>query len=393
MSATRRLELTTGLLARLPTLVPELVTGGLAPVEVVLPVPERSHPSFRNGTPGRPDVPPLLDSVAVVERFLRDARAAGLEARATGFPPGVFDDAVPPLPLTAMIEVSSRCNLRCPLCSVGRGALSRKGDLPVEVFARLVRDLAPTVKRLALHNLGEPLLHRELPELVRIAKAAGIPSVFLSTNLAVDVPERVDALARSGIDELVCSLDAASAETYPVYRVGGRWDVVERNLTALVAARRSVARGPSVRLQFLRFRHNEGDLDAFRALARRHGVGFEIKVASAPASEVDAWLPDDPALRRTSREPDHGWCTRPYDHTTVLSTGVVVPCCKDADGRVPLGDVSATPFAEIWAGAAYRALRTRIRTDKASLPMCRTCPGGWFVGSNVVEREEDPWRG
>lgn len=391
-----RVELTLDALRSLPDRLAALVAAGEREVVVALPLPQAVPASFRNGVPARADLPALLDAVAPVEAFLEAARAAGLEARAEGFPPGVFDDGVPPLPTTAMIEVSSRCNLRCPLCSVGRGALSRKGDLPVDVFERLVAALAPSVSRLALHNLGEPLLHRELPRLVAIAKAAGVPSVFLSTNLAVDAPDRVDALARSGIDEIVCSLDAAGPDAYPIYRVGGRWEVVVRNLSALVSARRELrAAGrpaPSVRLQLLRFRHNEGEVEAFRALARSSGVGFEIKVASAPPREAEAWLPDDPALQRPAREPDHGWCTRPTDHTTILSTGAVVPCCKDADGRHPLGDASTTPFAEIWAGPAYRALRRRMREDKASLPLCRGCPGGWFVGSNVLERQEDPWR-
>jgi MoaA/NifB/PqqE/SkfB family radical SAM enzyme len=387
-----RLALTRELLPSLDGLPESLAAQGVREVVVVLPARGAVPGSFRNAPPGRPDLPPLLDAVAPVQRFLGAARARGLSVEVEGFPPGVFDGGVPELPVTAMIEVSSRCNLRCPLCSVGRGALSRKGDLPVEVFERLVAQLAPTVKRLALHNLGEPLLHRELPELVRIAKRAGIGSVFLSTNLAVDVPERVEALARSGIDEIVCSLDAADPATYPIYRVGGRFEVVVRNLEALTAARRSLgAGGPRIRLQFLLFRHNEGERDAFRALARAHGVGFEIKVASAPPREEDTWLPADPALRRREREADHGWCTRPYDHTTVLSTGEVVPCCKDADGRHVLGDVTTEPFAAIWGGPRFQAFRERLRTDKAGLAMCRSCPGGWFLGSNVVEREEDPW--
>lgn len=388
----RTLELTRDTLAVLDGLPDALAEDGVSLVQIVMPAREVVPGSFRNALPARPDLPPLLDAVAPLERFRQAAGARGMTVEFTGFPKGIFDSGVPDPPVTAMIEVSSRCNLRCPLCSVGRGALSRKGDLPIEVYTRLVYALSPSVQRLALHNLGEPLLHRDLPQLIRIAKEAGIGSVFLSTNLAVDVPERVAALANSGIDEIVCSLDAADPEKYPIYRVGGRYEVVLRNLDVLTAARRALrGKGPRIRLQFLLFRHNVADRAAFRALAERYGVGYEIKVASAPQYEADTWLPDDPALRRSTREADHGWCTRPYDHTTVLSTGAVVPCCKDADGKFPLGDITETPFHEIWGGAAFRAFRERIRTDKQSLPMCRSCPGGWFVGSNVVEQREDPW--
>jgi MoaA/NifB/PqqE/SkfB family radical SAM enzyme len=387
----RHLELTTAVLAELGALPEALVAQGVREVVLVMPASAPTPASFRNAAPLRPDLPVLLDVVAPVQRFATEARALGLTVELRGFAPGIFE-GVPAPPVTAMIEVSSRCNLRCPLCSVGRGALSRKGDMPIEVFARLVGELAPTVRRLALHNLGEPLLHRDLPRLVQLAKEAGIPSVFLSTNLAVDVPERIVALAHSGIDEIVCSLDAAQPETYPIYRVGGRFEVVLRNLQLLTEARRGLGeRGPRIRLQFLLFRHNESERAAFREMARAHGVGYEIKVASAPPGEAAAWLPADPSLHRTQREPDHGWCTRPYDHTTVLSTGAVVPCCKDADGKHVLGDVTRESFASVWGGAAFQAFRERLRTHKQGLPLCRSCPGGWFLGSNVVERGEDPW--
>ena len=215
--------------------------------------------------------------------------------------------------------------------------------------------------------------------------------MFLSTNLAVDAVERVRALARSGIDEIVCSLDGATPETYPVYRVGGDFGVVLANLEALTAERRTLApAGPRVRLQFLLFRHNESERAAFRELARRFRVGYEIKVASARKGE-EAWLPEDPSLRRREREADHGWCSRPFNHTTILSDGTVVPCCKDANGKHALGNAAAAPFAEVWGGEAFRKFRADLMQDKASIPLCRWCPGGWFRDANAIERGDDPW--
>lgn len=387
-----RLDLTRDLLARLGGLAARLAAAGTRAVTLVLPQCEMPPAGFRNPEPARPDLPAVLDAVAPVQRFLADAQRFGIDAHVEGFPRGIFDGVEPDPPVTAMIEVSSRCNLRCPLCSVGRRSLSRWGDMPVAVFERIVGDLAPSVRRLALHNLGEPLLHAHLPELVRIAKRAGIAEVFLSTNLAVDAPNRVRDLARSGIDEIVCSIDSATGRTYDVYRVGGDFGVVRANLDVLREERRaSPAAAPRVRLQFLLFRHNEGERAEFRALAAEYGMGYEVKVASAPGEE-DAWLPAEPGLRRADREADHGWCQRPFQHTTILSDGTVVPCCKDADAKHPLGCAAETPFAEIWHGAAYRDFRRRITESKSSIPLCRECPGGWFRSANVVEAGEDPCR-
>jgi len=56
----------------------------------------------------------------------------------------------------------------------------------------------------------------------------------------------------------------------------------------------------------------------------------------------------------------------------VQSNGTVVPCCRDSEGELALGDAARTPLAEIWQGAAMRQLRARhARRDFP--PLCAQC--------------------
>ena len=79
--------------------------------------------------------------------------------------------------LKYMLELTSRCNLRCGMCPMD--VLTRPfEDAPfdmVEDVARQMRELRLPMKY--LHEMGEPLLYKRLPEAIDL-----FPGVCVSTN-------------------------------------------------------------------------------------------------------------------------------------------------------------------------------------------------------------------
>jgi len=73
------------------------------------------------------------------------------------------------LPRSIYIEPTSRCNELCQQCP--RTLLSREDDrdLSFDNF-RYIVDQFPALERVVLHGLGEPLLNKELPRMIRISK-------------------------------------------------------------------------------------------------------------------------------------------------------------------------------------------------------------------------------
>ena len=55
-------------------------------------------------------------------------------------------------------------------------------------------------------------------------------------------------------------------------------------------------------------------------------------------------------------------CAAPFSHGCILADGTVVPCCLDVNGRMPLGNIAAGGFREIWSGNEYRQLRLQMLT-------------------------------
>ena len=99
------------------------------------------------------------------------------------------------------IEVTKRCNARCEFCDYWR---EPRGEELAD-YAPIVRRFDPLV---VTFSGGEPLLRRDLEEVIRKVRAAD-PHVYLAlvTNGALLTAERAAQLRDAGLDQLSISFD------------------------------------------------------------------------------------------------------------------------------------------------------------------------------------------
>ncbi|MDH5758649.1 MAG: GTP 3',8-cyclase MoaA [Gemmatimonadota bacterium] len=112
------------------------------------------------------------------------------------------------------VSVTDKCNLRCTYCMPMEGMPWMRRDelLTYEEITSIVRIMAGMGLRRVRITGGEPLVRRDLPELVSMLKGIpGIDDLSLSTN-AVLLEEHARALRDAGIDRVNVSLDSLRAE-------------------------------------------------------------------------------------------------------------------------------------------------------------------------------------
>ena len=145
------------------------------------------------------------------------------------------------------ISVIDRCNFRCPYCmpedqfADDAVFLSKDQRLRFEEIERIARAFARLgVRKLRLTG-GEPLLRRELPQLVRMLRAIpGIDEIAMTTN-GVLLPRLAPALRAAGLSRLTVSLDTLDPATFRTLS-GGRGEVGE--VLAGIAAAEAAGFGP-----------------------------------------------------------------------------------------------------------------------------------------------------
>ena len=293
-----------------------------------------------------------------------------------------------PMPAKLTIEAFGGCNLRCPLCPTGQGLMERpRGPMKMAVFEEIMRQLGDYVKIIDFYNWSEPLLNRQLPQMIRIARERGI-HVIISTNLNV-VPD-AEALMASGFNQFHFSCDAATAETYVIYRVGGDFNKVMQNLHALLRYRH-LNPGGEIYWRFITFEHNKHEIPLVLEKCQELGIKpdicpmrvdmrQEILLFEEDKIQKDiTWIPtDSPIYDKENGSKKQRWdtCYKPWREVVIDVDGSVMTCCSSYDRHYDMGNIMETPFVEIWNGALYRAAREYILYNTSSSDtrtICHIC--------------------
>lgn len=302
------------------------------------------------------------------------------------FVPRTVDEV--PLPIKLTVEAFGGCNLKCPLCPTGQGLTVRpRGPIKMPVFQEIMRQLGDHVRIIDLFNWGEPLLNRQLPQLIRMAHERGI-HVAISTNLNV-LPDAA-ALMASGLSELRISCDAATPETYGIYRVGGDFNRVMENLLELLK-HRSLNPAAKILWRFITFEHNRHEIPLVLEKCQEFGIEpdicpmrvdmrQEILLFEEDRIRQDiAWIPrNSPVYDTDNLQKKQRWdtCYSPWREAVIDVDGSVMLCCSSYERVYDMGNIMDTPFPDIWNGAHYKAAREYIlygtsRSDIRTL--CHIC--------------------
>ena len=184
-----------------------------------------------------------------------------------------------PYPEKVYVELTTRCNLRCPMClKFAKGSCIDEGDMPLEMFKKLTPSLAHT-RFLILNGIGEPLLHPDMEEIIVIARAA-MPSDgrigFQSNGLLLDKTRSLQ-LIEAGLNTICLSLDNLDTpQGNPSSREGHQLISVEKAIANLSEARKRATRDVRIGIEVVLQRDTLHQLPEIVAWADRHNVDYII---------------------------------------------------------------------------------------------------------------------
>src|ERR1700676_3860473 len=327
-----------------------------------------------------------------------------------------------PAPVCLSLETTNRCNLLCTTCPRTYEELEPPADMSWELFTSIV-DQIPRLHRAVLHGVGEPMLVKNLPRMVRYLKDRGTYVLF-NTNGTVLNERNGRALITAELDELRVSFDAANAESYLAVRGKNYFNRILKNVRAfrelqereghtkprvsawLTGLRETIEELPDfvrvaaetgvkeVHLQRLVFFNDNaigkarpdqalyeqlsGDeavhIERAAALAKSLGVTFS---ASGAAAEPGM------SLKRSDNGSPWSLCRRPWTVMYFTANGRALPCCiapfsQRGYENYTLGDASQQTLREIWTGPAYGSFRDALRSDQPA-GACAGCGLRWSL--------------
>jgi len=335
-------------------------------------------------------------------------------------------------------NITRACNLRCIHCYNDSGTAA-EDELSTEQAKQVLRDLAQFAVPSVLFSGGEPLLRKDLFELLDFAKQLGLRTV-ISTNGTLITTDIAKTIKQLGVSYVGISLDGIGEINDRFRAVKGAFDKAVEGIKNCQAA------GVRIGLRLTLTRRNVQDLDALFDFFERHDIERACFYHLVPSGRGRAISTDDLTgtqtrkavelilaraayLKQTGRKTDiltvdnhvdgvfiylkllaedparaeSVWQLLTWNGGGLYSSGVGIGCI-DFHGKVhpdqfwwhyELGDVRERPFSRIWTDTSdplLAGLRNRRARIKGRCRLCRffdACGGSLRVRADLYFG--DPW--
>jgi radical SAM protein with 4Fe4S-binding SPASM domain len=319
-------------------------------------------------------------------------------------------------PTMLFVELTQNCNLSCRMCRAA-GSYDPALNMKQDVFEQATAELFPYATMVDLRGWGESTILKDFDKRLRTTLETGV-RVRLVTN-AIPMTEKLWEMFFEGDNEIVVSLDSASAETFSKL---GRGDLnrVLRNLRQGVAARDRAGKGEIylnvvvsmetldemvdiVRLAaeqrlkkvvFTPIRTHEsnpshlrhgvdkipGRLDEVTRIAQKLDINVELGAALDRKFAVKSGLP--------------GVCSNPWSHVVIDYQGRV-GYCDHLIGHQDcvLGSLKQNSFEVIWNSPFFQYLRAEHLRARSSRKLPKLFQRCTWCYSNRYSDTEAPYKG
>ena len=104
------------------------------------------------------------------------------------------------------IEPTTKCNLNCKMCFRNTWFDEPICDLSLEDYRQVLRTMPKTVQTIFFGGMGEPLFHRDILEMIRLAAETGA-EVELLTNGTLLTETMIYGILEAGLTRLWISID------------------------------------------------------------------------------------------------------------------------------------------------------------------------------------------
>jgi organic radical activating enzyme len=327
------------------------------------------------------------------------------------------------------LEVTNVCNFKCEFCP--DATMQRKrGHMDLALLKKALDEIAEyrLAKVVAFHLMGEPLIYPFIFDAIALASDRHL-NLHLTTNGSTFHirPDHIAKLVASGIPKVTISLQTPDPDTFtirgapPSLRPEQYFEGITRYVQANLADTHSPTR---VHLKFLdttphpflvphKALHvvegkehmreqlrNWSDRLLANAPKRPSATAIEQKLAQHKPGRwqvieltpklaletfpLDSW---GNVERENVVPANFGYCNGTTDQAGVLYDGTVVPCCKDYEGQIPLGNLNHHTLTDILNQQTPAcALRAGFNKLQVTHPVCQRCMGADSVQKSLLRQ-------
>jgi radical SAM protein with 4Fe4S-binding SPASM domain len=275
---------------------------------------------------------------------------------------------------TLLIETTNNCNLKCAICP--RRVMKRAvNNMDHNLFKKIIAETKPYTRFIWLHGMGEPLMDPLLEQRIVHCKKNNIKA-GISTNAALLTKKRSEALIKAGLDRIILCLDGVKKETYEKIRVNAEFEKTVANIKNFLELKKTLKSDIYVMLQIIYTDETKKEISKFKETWNDYPIN-EIVI-----KKFNTWGDQTEGIKELSKPelyyPASNIKKRPacyylWHSFVILSDGRVVPCCRDYDAKIVLGDLNNQSLEEIWNSKILKKIREDQINGKFNNGLCNNC--------------------
>ncbi len=273
------------------------------------------------------------------------------------------------------IEISNICNLQCSFCPE---VIREKKMMSLELFEKVIQQVAPLTELVCLHLMGDPLVHPKLAEIIEICHRYQA-KIFFVTN-GVLLGRKSELLLHPIIQQLNFSLHSFF-DNFP------KKDATSYLENIFELTEKSFRDRPDLYINYRLWNLNDtrGTLTDNQQMLEKICKRFEVSIPT----EIDVrkrksihlknrlylhfdtefiWPSLDLPILGTS-----GRCHGLSSHFGIHADGTVVPCCLDKEADIPLGNISQTDVIDILSSPRAQSILKGFQQKKLVEDLCQRC--------------------
>jgi len=248
-----------------------------------------------------------------------------------------------------------------------------------EEFKAIIHKFVPYVEHLeflSLFGCGEPLLDKELPGKIAIARKLGFHGIGFATN-CTELDEKMSLrLIKSGLNTIICSIDGIKKETHEAIRRKTNFERIVQNVKGFTNIRNDISGGTRILIRFIRQELNREEWPAFHAEWVNHinpekgddVIRFDVHNCGGDLGDGEEMD------HRNEETPSDLVCSDIVERFFVYSNGDVGFCCADSNGFFGLGNIIKDDPVEIYNNDIFSKYRRFMKAGRIQeLPHCNRC--------------------
>lgn len=288
------------------------------------------------------------ERLALFERYRGEGWEQEYKAYRDAWERNAKEQIVSDYPLLVDLELSTICNLHCPMCYTVSSMFKEQVSpmlMSKHLFIKVIEEIAGKVPAIRMSLRGESTLHPDMVELVGYAKNKGIKEVSFLTNCSRMTPEYFEQLLKAGVDWITVSIDGLG-EMYERIRKPLKFEeTLDKIKTMKQIKEKYQVHRPVIKVQSI-----------WPAICNN---AEEFYNTFAPYVDAVAFNPmSDDQQNDTDIEYEEDFsCPQLYQRIIVAADGGVLVCANDEESEMVIGNANDNSIYELWHGEQMQRMR------------------------------------